>query len=405
MEQDQLNNDVVEKVRVAFRKLNALANKIEEKKTANKLDSWMCKNLEAVENNISKYVTNVKKIVCSTATSRKKFFGKSVKKVYLLQYQNSDISDERLFNELEYLLIRFEEVHKKIEESIEDYNEKYPDGYISNSDASTLQREESTKSDLSESSNESHSIFSDSSQNDNQVQNNAPEPVVWLNRCHDYPFQDPNQNVEVEESKSEESNEEEIKLMDFEENKSSQDLSEIVDDLKKKLITNFIVANQEKYELLKHIVYFIVHLKENHIYSEASGTSGFQQLNETYDIEMENFKQELLRYSQNSLNEAERQRINEEVISQILDHQISKIEGEYKSFFEALKLESMQSDQEARNAISNREEIIAKHMMNRGDVFGLILLKTVSQMFSMISKIIFPMHQVSHEQYKMMFTC
>ena len=110
---------------------------------------------------------------------------------------------------------------------------------------------------------------------------------------------------------------------------------------------------------------------------------------------MNKFKKELISYSQNSLNEAERQRINERLICQILDHQISKFEGEYKSYLEALNLERMQSnqeatgvqDQEARNAILNRAEVAAEDMVDGGYKVSGTLLKGVNGLFSFIASI------------------
>ena len=144
MEQDQLNINVVRKVAIVFEKLNSLAIKMRDKINSGRFESWMRKNLQTVEDNKAKYVTNVKNIVCSNSTTDIKFFSKSVKQCYLLKYRDESSPDESLFKELDFLRQNFEKLYGEIDGFVLNYKRNVLEERKSiSSDTSTLTKEES----------------------------------------------------------------------------------------------------------------------------------------------------------------------------------------------------------------------------------------------------------------------
>ena len=157
--------------------------------------------------------------------------------------------------------------------------------------------------------------------------------------------------------------------MDIERNDSSQNLSEkeafeIVDRSKTEFINNFIKDHIEEYENFRRTALLkctLDGLKRNKQTDDAM----IQKIHTIYDKEKKEIKSKLISYSPSSWNQSKRECIDEDVINQILDKQISEFEEEANSELENLKLlEKLASDNESQESDRHVSDIEQGHKIS-----------------------------------------
>ena len=144
--------------------------------------------------------------------------------------------------------------------------------------------------------------------------------------------------------------------MDIERNDSSQNLSEkeafeIVDRSKTEFINNFIKDHIDEYDKFKNTVMLKYTMDDLKRREQIHNPAKIQDVYTIYDKKKKEIKSKLISYSPSSWNQSKRECIDEDVINQILDKQISKFEEKANSVLEIQKrLAKLASDNESQKS-------------------------------------------------------
>ena len=158
--------------------------------------------------------------------------------------------------------------------------------------------------------------------------------------------------------------------MDIERNDSSQNLSEkeafeIVDRSKTEFINNFIKDHIDEYDKFKKTVMLKYTMDDLKRREQIHNPAKIQDVYTTYDKQKKEIKSKLMSYSPSSWNQSKRECIDEDVINQILDKQISEFEEEANSELENLKLlEKLASDNESQESDRHVSDIEQGHKIS-----------------------------------------